>query len=243
MDLTEMTGSPHRHPWEVSRCQNILKLLPRQSGLAYADVGAGDAFFSSTLAALPHARVYAVDNEYADARTEDAGIIRYNDVALLGAESIDCLILMDVLEHVEDEDAFLAAVLGKLQPNGTLVITVPAMQFLFSSHDVFLKHYRRYSRKRLLAVLHRNGMRADRCHYFYTGLFLVRCLSVPFEKLAGVADKKNEGIGAWRFSATSIVSRLLVAALNADFFLNALLNTIGLRMPGLSLVAVCRKSP
>jgi len=195
------------------------------------------------LRALTTGRVFAVDSAYPAVLSESDGIISFNDASRLEDHSIDCIVMMDVLEHIEDERRFLHTVLGKLKPNGTVIITVPAMQFLFSSHDVFLKHFRRYSRARLHAVLSESGITVDRCHYFYSSLFLLRCVSVALEKLFPVADRENEGIGRWTSPEAGIVTRSLCAILDSDFFVNSVLNRLSVRIPGLSLLAVGRKSP
>ena len=55
------------------------------------------------------------------------------------------VILMDVLEHTFNDTEFLKEILKKTPQDSFLFITVPSFQFLFSSHDVYLKHYRRYT--------------------------------------------------------------------------------------------------
>ena len=58
---------------------------------------------------------------------------------------VDGVLLADVLEHVEDDAAFVEDIVASLKPGGMLFITVPAHQFLWSHHDVVLGHLRRYS--------------------------------------------------------------------------------------------------
>ena len=57
--------------------------------------------------------------------------------------------LMDVLEHQEDDRAFLADLAEKMDPGATLLLTVPAMPSLWSAWDAMLGHYRRYTKKSL----------------------------------------------------------------------------------------------
>lgn len=54
--------------------------------------------------------------------------------------------LLDVLEHQEDDRAFMADLVGRLDPGATLVVTVPAGGYLWSGWDVALGHHRRYDR-------------------------------------------------------------------------------------------------
>lgn len=60
--------------------------------------------------------------------------------------------LMDVLEHQEDDRAFLAELTERMDPGATLLLTVPAMPSLWSTWDAMLGHYRRYTRQSLRAA-------------------------------------------------------------------------------------------
>lgn len=86
----------------------------------------------------------------------------------------DLLLLFDVLEHIEDEGAFLRSVKFHLAESGTLLINVPAHQFFFSDYDRAAGHIRRYSIEQLVKVAERNGLKARA--FTYWGLPLVPLL-------------------------------------------------------------------
>jgi SAM-dependent methyltransferase len=86
----------------------------------------------------------------------------------------DLLLLFDVLEHIEDEDAFLQSAKFHLAEAGTLLINVPAHQFFFSDYDRAAGHIRRYSIGQLTTVAERNGFKARA--FTYWGLPLVPLL-------------------------------------------------------------------
>jgi SAM-dependent methyltransferase len=240
MDLKEKTSNINRHPWELSRSHCLLNLVRKRQWKRFADIGAGDMFFTRQLLGITSdTAVYAVDSEYEEGMSVVDGIHCLNDISELPAVGFDCLVLMDVLEHVEDDDAFLKALLDKLLLGGSLVITVPAMQFLFSSHDVFLSHYRRYSRKRLLNLLKNNNLAIEKCHYFYTTLFFLRLVSLLKDRL--MPDENQAGIGEWKYSRKHIITRCIMRCLNVDFFVNSILDKCRIHLPGLSVMAVCRK--
>jgi SAM-dependent methyltransferase len=239
MDLKEKTLNTNRHPWELSRAQCIFNLIRKRQLKRFADIGAGDRFFARKLLTIDSAAVYAVDSEYDDEMICVDGVNCLNNISKLPAKSFDSLVLMDVLEHIEDDDIFLKEALDKLVIDGTLFITVPAMQFLFSSHDRFLNHYRRYSRARLLALLNKNGLEIERCFYFYTGLFFFRLISLIKDRL--MPKKEQVGIGAWSFPEKNLFTQCIIRFLNMDFFINRLLGKCHIYLPGLSVVAICRK--
>ena len=79
--------------------------------------------------------------------------------------TFDTVLLLESLEHVEDELALLAEVRRLLTPAGRLVVSVPAFAFLWSAHDEVLYHLRRYTAPGLRAVLERSGLAVRRLTY------------------------------------------------------------------------------
>jgi len=72
-------------------------------------------------------------------------------------DAADSLVAVNVLEHVEDHEAFLRAAARIVVPGGHLLLFVPAHQFLFGSLDAAFDHYRRYSKAGLSSVVSRAG--------------------------------------------------------------------------------------
>ncbi|MDB5189498.1 MAG: hypothetical protein JWL82_455 [Parcubacteria group bacterium] len=85
----------------------------------------------------------------------------YREVFATEAEALaltyDCISLLDVLEHIEDDAGFLARAKNSLAPGGLLLISVPAFQFLWSVHDVEHQHFRRYTTRLLKERFRANG--------------------------------------------------------------------------------------
>lgn len=76
---------------------------------------------------------------------------------------IDTVLMINVLEHVED-DLGLIKTAARCSPGGRLVVMVPAHPFLFGSLDREAGHFRRYSRAGLLSLLSRAGCSVERIH-------------------------------------------------------------------------------
>ena len=73
-------------------------------------------------------------------------------------EHYDAVFLLDVIEHISDDAAFLRAAFRHLRPGGLWVINVPASQRLFSDYDRVAGHLRRYSTNGLAHLLDRCGI-------------------------------------------------------------------------------------
>ena len=95
----------------------------------------------------------------------------------------DLICLFDVLEHVERDQEALRILRERLAPNGLLIITVPAYQWLYSSHDEQHHHYRRYTARQLRAVAEAAGLRPIRVGYYNTLLFPLALIRRLAEKL------------------------------------------------------------
>jgi SAM-dependent methyltransferase len=99
--------------------------------------------------------------------------------------SFDLVCLFDVLEHVAEDEASLEAIRHMLKPGGRVVLTVPAHQWLWSTHDVGLHHMRRYSRSLLRGRIEAAGYRIDQLTYTNAALF-------PVAALARLADRMRK---------------------------------------------------
>ena len=96
--------------------------------------------------------------------------------------------LLDVLEHVDGDEAALRSIATKLAPGGSILVTVPAYQWMWSAHDEAHHHKRRYSRRGLRSVAEAAGLKVDRIGYFNSLLFPLAAAV----RLAGKAVGKKE---------------------------------------------------
>jgi len=103
------------------------------------------------------------------------------DLDLRGDFQMTCL--FDVLEHIEDDDAFLTRLNRTVGPGHLLLLSVPACPFLFGPHDRLLHHYRRYSKRRLEDLLRRNGYTILKGSHFLFFVFPIAVWSRLMERL------------------------------------------------------------
>lgn len=100
-------------------------------------------------------------------------ILREDTLAGLPAvQAFDCILYIDVLEHIQEDQAELAEALRRLRPGGALAVLSPAFEILRSPFDEAVGHVRRYRRRTLEAVFPR-GMRIEASRYLDSaGAFL-----------------------------------------------------------------------
>jgi ubiquinone/menaquinone biosynthesis C-methylase UbiE len=240
MDLRERASTDgSRHPWETVRSaffnRKIVSLTDKRP-VHILDIGSGDCWFSEQLIAkLPQgSQITCSDLNFTDDDIDTASMRGINKVRNIPQQSFDIVIMLDVLEHIEDDSTFLQLeVVPRLKPESHLVISVPAHPSLFTSHDTFLGHYRRYTRSQLLDVSGK-FFSSNQNGYLFISLALVRLLQ-------RITTSKNvdaeSGIGNW--GAGLMVTKLVNYALFIDAFVSRALQTIRVRIPGLTVWTIC----
>ena len=78
----------------------------------------------------------------------------------------DTIVMLDVLEHIEDDVAMLRSLQDRLSPDGRLVLKVPASPALYGTLDSAIGHYRRYSRRTLSQTAAQAGLDLIACRPF-----------------------------------------------------------------------------
>jgi 2-polyprenyl-3-methyl-5-hydroxy-6-metoxy-1,4-benzoquinol methylase len=83
----------------------------------------------------------------------------------LRARSVEAVVCLDVLEHIQDDLSLLRSFAGILPPGGKLFVKVPAHQWLFGSVDLASDHLRRYSRMDLVSKVEEAGFSVRAARY------------------------------------------------------------------------------
>jgi SAM-dependent methyltransferase len=85
---------------------------------------------------------------------------------LEASRRFDCILYIDVLEHIEDDAAEMARAAARLRPGGRIVVLAPAHEALYSEFDASVDHYRRYDRPTLRRAMPREaGLACERLIY------------------------------------------------------------------------------
>ncbi|HEX3852616.1 MAG TPA: methyltransferase domain-containing protein [Polyangiaceae bacterium] len=247
MDLSEVRSSTVRHPWETARAAAIERIIreAKVSPHAILDYGCGDGFTGERmLRAFGASSLVGFDIHLTDEQcgARSNGTIAYaNDWTRTGTRSFDLCLLCDVIEHVADDRALLELVRKRLCDNGQALITVPAFQALFSNHDRALKHFRRYALGQLQSVIASAGFELVSSGYMFASLLAGRGLAMLAEAIKPKESGDQFGIGAWTGSPR--LTQAVEAVLNLDNSTLFGLAKRGIRLPGLSAWALCKKRP
>jgi len=260
MDLTEVKHQTNvyiRHPWELARFEVIISLLKKTApklllkSPMVLDVGCGDLYFAEQFVKNnPSSTVFAIDNAFSDPKLKELNlqyqntpINIYNSVEKIEhtiKPKADIVLLLDVIEHIENDQLFLEQLIcSDLIGKETLfVITVPAYQKLFTSHDIYLKHYRRYNNKMLKELFEKVKLVPVETGYFFTSLLFPRIAKKWLEKFKKSDVVHERGIGEW--TSQPIKDFLIRNFLVIDFHFSQVLRKAGIKLPGLSNYAICR---
>jgi SAM-dependent methyltransferase len=244
--------------WFVGRRAIIRRLLassrcafPLQDGpSSLLDIGCGTGANLGMLqeAVGPRGRVTAIDFsalalKFArdDPSSAAIGLVR-SDAARLpfGSRMFDTVTMLDVLEHVRDDEGALAEVRRVLRPGGRYIFSVPAYQHLWSAHDTALHHFRRYEYRGLQSLLARSGFRVEKLSFAMSLMppiaWLWRKAVLPFAPRRP-QDASRHSEGAVLPTVPPLFNQALVKYLQAE---GALITRRPLRW-GTSLVGVAVK--
>ena len=173
MDLKESEGiNPQLHWYYQSKSEAILKAIARQrkDPKVIVDIGAGSGFFThQILETYPDSKGICLDVNYDLSTMKSHPRIEFTNQD--SPRSGDTYLFMDVLEHVEDDLALLTRHLEPASEGAVVVITVPAFKSLWSSHDEYLGHFRRYRRKELDQLAVKSGLQVLESRYIFSTIF------------------------------------------------------------------------
>ena len=156
------------------------------------DIGCGAGNMIHHLSRYGHVRGIDVDARpvaMAQARGYDVSQGDPTQGITFPAESFDLVTALDVIEHVDEDEAILREAYRVLRPHGTLAITTPAFQWLWSYNDVLNGHKHRYTPRELRERVERAGFRIRRLTF---GFFLVFPMSAPLILLRNRLGQKPD---------------------------------------------------
>ncbi len=144
-------------------------------------------------------------NMVVNAALEDIQFSQSAKVSAIGA--------FDVIEHIEDDIAFLRSCYEVLDEKGKLFIAVPAFQSLWSEDDIIAGHFRRYTTDSLTRVIEDAGFKVKYITYFFQPLvlpiFLFRTIPSKFRSRKITMENSKEEHGTEGGLVINIMNLLL----------------------------------
>ena len=227
------------HWWYRARREVIAALIRREAqpppAARLLEVGAGTGHNLPMLSAFGEVDALEIDpaaRAIAEKRLGKAVMSApLPELAGVTERHYDLIGAFDVIEHIGDDEAAVAALATRLKPGGKLVLTVPAHQWMWSAHDVVNHHQRRYSKHTLKQLIDASPLTLQSLGYLNSLLFPVAVGARFAGKLTG-RDSSDDTLPPkplnWALERVFALERHLVGRLPLP--------------PGLSLFAVASAS-
>lgn len=179
------------HWWFVGKRQLLRSLLAdSHAGERVLDLGCGTGGILRDL--MPHFRCVGMDRSELGlriCRDRGFGNLTRGDLREIPfrSSSFDTVLLMDVIEHLDDDEDLLRRAAELLDAGGRIVVSVPAFQWLWSQHDVTFQHRRRYTARSLECAVRRAGLVPERVTYTNFAVFPVAAVWRSLSRRTGLA--------------------------------------------------------
>lgn len=169
-------------------------MLPERGTFDLLDVGAGAGFAGEYLRErFPHARYFFIEPLASlETRLEERFGSERNLGRAAGFGNVEYVLLLDVLEHQEDDTSFLRELVDKMRPGAQLIVTVPALRMLWSNWDAILGHFHRYDQASLRCAVGTCPVHIKELSYMFPEL-------VPLGVLRRVMPRDAGGEGSGEF--------------------------------------------
>lgn len=187
------------HWWYRARREILSDYLTRYAGLPknarILEIGCGTGHNLPMLARFGEVEAIEIDDGSraiaAKRLGRPVGDARLPELPGVERGAYDLVAVLDVVEHIEDDVAALAAMRTLLRPGGKVLIAVPAHQWMWSAHDVVNHHHRRYSKATLKAAIEAAGMKPVRMRWFNSLLFPLAAAARIAGRLTGRDDSDD----------------------------------------------------
>ena len=167
------------HWWYVARRDVLASVITNQVKLPptpmILEIGCGTGHNLAMLSRFGNIDAVELDDYARGVASERFGRPVTNamlpELAGIPNNHYDLVALLDVLEHVEDDRAALKAIMARLRPGGSLLLTVPQYPWMWTGHDAASHHFRRYTKATLRKIVEEAGLKLDLLQSFNSLLF------------------------------------------------------------------------
>jgi hypothetical protein len=218
MDLKEISSvNPDKHWYYLAKSHALNRKFHKYSLNAkiIGDIGAGDGFFIKNLPINKvNSSLFCIDTGYLNDQFKNniTYLREYNQ------NNLEALLFIDVLEHVQNDVALLKRYVGKSRNGSYFYITVPAFQSLWSGHDVFLEHVKRYTLRDIVSTVEKAGISVISAQYIFSFIFPIVWLKRKIKFRKEIVVKSHLSEVGWVFN----YGLKLLCFLENRFFVNKL---------------------
>lgn len=238
--LQSMFDSQEHHWWFTTKRDIVIDQIDRaldpKPGTRVLDVGCGSGLMIKVLE--KYGSVYGLDAseqclEFCR-KLASANLCRgeFPDLVPYMPNSFGLITALDVIEHIDDDQGSLGKIFELLEAEGLLLLTVPALNFMWTSFDEVNNHKRRYSKSELRRKLIEAGFVVESISYYNSFLFPVAFVGRMYSRLFGSQYTSNVD------PPMPLVNWVLTKIFGLERYY---LRSFGFPI-GLSLIAVARRS-
>jgi len=192
---TAYLGLYRNHWWwrtrETVLLRTLAHLIDRNRPARILDVGCGAGLFFDALAPFGH--VEGIESDAAlvqqSGKWRNRIAVGELDESFRPDRPFDTVLMLDVLEHVPDPEQMLRCARRILRPGGRIVITVPAFECLWTSHDDLNHHFRRYRAPQLRHTIREAGLVTESVRYLFQSLVIPKLFVRAIEAVKGGAPQ------------------------------------------------------
>ncbi len=213
-----MAAHATSHWWYRARSEWVTQELgPRAAGGTAVDVGCGVGGTLRALDAAGYDAVLGLDlSPYVLGRVPEVvpgrPLLAVASAELLpvAGGSLAGVASLDVLEHLDDDVAALREYARVVAPGGHLLLMTPAYQWLFSDHDRWAGHRRRYTARRLTAAVRAAGLEVERSTYVFSFLVPAAALlrRTPLRRWIGSTDEETSSVSPLLNRVLAVLTRV-----------------------------------
>ena len=149
-------------------------------------------------------------------------------------DEFECVCAFDVIEHIENDHLAIQNISQSIIGGGNLIISVPALNFLWNEHDVDVGHKRRYSKASIKKLLEENGFEIKYIKYFFIFIIPLLILRAIIKKPKANHIPKGDKID----SINPIINNILIFILKIE---NRIINYLPNFIGGSLLVVATKK--
>jgi hypothetical protein len=182
MDLKELeSGVDQKTHWYYQSKKvplfRYFEKVVKEAGrkITVIDFGSGSGFFAYELfEAYPEHidDVLLIDIGYSEEELEETKNAPVKKLHHIPQGVDNCIvIMMDVLEHIENDYAIIEDIKKRVGSNAWYFITVPAFMSVWSTHDVYLGHYRRYTIPMVKKLMAHHRCTITNQYYIFAAIF------------------------------------------------------------------------